>query len=87
MPTGLTITPAGSTRFNVGWTDNSVNELGFDLTDGVEERRVGANTTSYAWSVAPGTYKCVRVRAFNWGGVSDWFPNTSPYYVCASTPG
>jgi hypothetical protein len=71
----------------LNWGDNSSNETGFQINNGVVSRDVGANSTTYTWSgLAPGTYMCFKVRAYNNAGDSAWDPNVSPWYVCATTP-
>jgi serine/threonine-protein kinase len=66
------------------WHDNSNNEDGFVVSDNVEDRFVPPNTTVYRWTgLAPQSYKCLHVRAYNSGGSSQW---TAPY-ACISTPG
>lgn len=85
-PSGLRVKATANNTFLLTWRDNSSNESGFEITDGISFRRVGANDTADVWHVTPGTYKCFRVRAFNSAGGSAWEPSTSPYYRCATTP-
>ena len=53
------------------WTDNSNNETGFEVNNGVSSVQAGANATSYTWSgLTPGTYMCFHVRSYNAAGAS-----------------
>jgi Cutinase/Fibronectin type III domain len=86
-PSGLTVTAAGPHDIKLNWRDNSGNETGFEISNGVVSRNVGANSTAYTWSgLAPGTYMCFRVRAHNSAGNSAWEPGVSPWYRCTTTP-
>jgi hypothetical protein len=85
-PSGVRVTATANNTFRVTWRDNSSNETGFEITDGISYRQVGANGTADVWNVTPGTYKCFRVKAFNSAGSSEWKPSKSPYYRCATTP-
>jgi hypothetical protein len=87
-PTNLAATPLDSTSILLTWTDNSDNESGFQINNGVKSQKVEANITSYTWGgLAPNTYMCFRIRANNSAGSSSWDPSVSPYYVCTTTPG
>lgn len=86
-PSGLKAVPSGPRAIRLTWVDNSNNETGFMVTNGVDSRTVQANRTTFVWTgLAPGTYMCFRVSAFNPLASSDWFPSTPPYYVCTTTP-
>lgn len=86
-PSGLEVAPAGPHQIRLTWVDNSNNETGFMITNGTDNRTVPANRTTFIWKgLAPGTYMCFRISAFNPLASSDWFPSTPPYYVCTSTP-
>jgi len=85
-PSNLTVQPVGPRLIRLDWQDNSTNENGFEIHNGDVTRTVGPNTTSYLWPVNPGTYMCVRVRAVNDAGSSDWEPGVSPWYRCTTTP-
>jgi hypothetical protein len=86
-PTNLAATSLDSTSILLTWTDNSGNESGFEINNGVTSQKVTANNTSYTWGgLAPNTYMCFRIRAYNSTGSSSWDPNVSPYYVCTTTP-
>lgn len=68
------------------WKDNSQNESGFEIHNGNESRRVGAQTTFYRWGdMTPGQYMCFRIRAYNDAGSSAWEPNVEPWYRCGTT--
>ncbi|WP_432832046.1 protein kinase domain-containing protein [Dactylosporangium sp. CA-092794] len=86
-PTNLTATPAGPTAIRLQWTDNSANETGFTVINGSTSRTVGANTTAYTWDgLAPNTYMCFKVRAYNAAGVSPYYPAAQQDWVCLTTP-
>jgi hypothetical protein len=86
-PTNLTVTPTAPSAVRLTWTDNSSNESGFEINNGVTSRLVKANRISYTWgSLKPNTYMCFHIRAYNSAGDSSWDPNVSPYYVCTTTP-
>jgi hypothetical protein len=56
----------------VAWTDDS-SQTGFEVTDGVTTVELGPDIRTFSWTgLAPDTYKCSRVRAYNAGGYSDW---------------
>jgi hypothetical protein len=85
-PTNLAATPAGTSGIRLTWRDNSSNESGFEISNGVSSKTLGANSTSYTWGgLAPGTYMCFRIRAYNSAGNSSWDPNVPPWYVCTTT--
>ena len=88
-PSGLTATPASGTQVNLSWTDNSNNEIAFEV-----ERKTGAggtytfvvgtgvNVTSVADSgLTPNITYFYRVRAINLGGNSAYSAEVS-----ATTP-
>ena len=86
-PSNLTVTPVGPHDIRLNWHDNSGNETGFEINNGVTSKNVGPNSTAYTWGgLAPDTYMCFRIRAFNSAGDSAWDPDVSPYYVCTTTP-
>lgn len=86
-PSSLSAKAASSTQIILGWSDNSVNETGFEI-----DRKIGncsspnawtqvaakpANTVSHTISgLAPNTDYSFRIRAYNTGG-------NSPYSNCA----
>jgi hypothetical protein len=86
-PSNLTVKAASPYSIRLNWRDNSSNETGFEIDNGVASRRVAANRTTYTWGqLLPATYMCFRVRAYNRAGHSAWDPGVSPWYVCTSTP-
>ena len=86
-PSNLTVTAADPHDIRLDWQDNSGNETGFEINNGVVSRNAGPDTTSYTWgALAPGTYMCFKIRAYNSAGDSAWEPNVSPWYRCTTTP-
>ncbi|GIH07673.1 hypothetical protein Rhe02_57400 [Rhizocola hellebori] len=86
-PANLTATAVNSGTIRLQWTDGSADEDGFTVINGVTSRNVGANTTTYDWDgLAPGTYMCFKVRAYNSSGVSAYNPAAEPEWVCLTTP-
>jgi len=83
-PSNLRATAIDATHIRLDWSDNSNNESGFTINNGVADvATVGANTTSYTvGGLAPGSYSCYHVRAFNNYGTSAWTPG----WACATTP-
>jgi serine/threonine protein kinase len=88
-PSNLAVTPVSSTTIHLSWRDNSGGQAQFEINNGDTSVDVGTGTTSYDWGgLAPGTYMCFKIRAYDGtGDVSGYVPSTSPYYVCATTPG
>jgi serine/threonine protein kinase len=86
-PTNLTATPVGPTSIRLQWTDNANDESGFTVFNSLMSRNVGANATSSNWDgLAPGTYMCFKVRAYNSSGVSAYSPTAPQDWVCTTTP-
>jgi eukaryotic-like serine/threonine-protein kinase len=86
-PSGLTVTAVDPNDIQLSWQDNSSNETGFEISNGVTSKEAGAGSTTYTWgSLAPGTYMCFKIRAYNSAGDSAWDPNASPWYQCTTTP-
>jgi hypothetical protein len=86
-PSNLTATAVDPHDIRLNWHDNSSNETGFEINNGVVSKNAGANSTTYTWGgLAPGTYMCFKIRAYNSAGDSAWDPNVSPWYVCTTTP-
>lgn len=86
-PSNLTATPVDPYGIRLDWIDNSSSEVGFEITDAVTSVLLPINTESYVWGgLEPGTYKCFKIRAYNFTSNSDWEPPYSPYYVCTTTP-
>ena len=72
-PSNLTVTPVDPNNIRLNWRDNSNNEAGFEVNNGNVSKTIGANTTTYTWGgLAPGTYMCFHVRAYNSAGNSAW---------------
>jgi hypothetical protein len=87
-PSKLRVMAVNSSTIRLRWQDNSNNESGFEVNNGVTGRYAGANSTTYNWGgLAPNTYMCFKVRAFNSAGNSPYVPRKHPYYKCATTPG
>lgn len=81
-PSNLQATPISSSQIQLDWQDNSSNETGFTIYDGITMTNVEANTISYtAGDLEPGSYHCFHVRAFNDHGNSDWSD-----WACTTTP-
>lgn len=81
-PSNVQATPTDSTHIRLAWKDNSNNETGFYISDGVlSEATVGANTTSHTMGgLDPGSYHCYHIYAFNSYGNSAWSD-----WTCTST--
>ena len=73
-PSNLQATALNSSQIRLDWDDNSDDETGFRISDGNSiVATVGANTVSYTvQNLAPNTYRCYQVQAFNDYGDSDW---------------
>src|SRR5664280_902866 len=64
------------------WTNNASNATGLVISDNLTSVTLGAGTTSYTWSgLAPSTYKCSHVYAYNSAGNSAWSG-----WACTTTP-
>jgi serine/threonine protein kinase len=86
-PSNLTVTAIDPHDIRLDWQDGSGNETGFEINNGVNTRNAAPNSTSYIWGgLAPSTYMCFKVRAYNGAGDSAWEPNVSPWYRCTTTP-
>ena len=73
------------------WQDNSLNETGWTVTDGVTSQSFavsnGATTGSmgFVWSgMQPGQYKCLRVSPYNAYGVGVGAPAAPQYWACTT---
>ncbi len=85
-PKNLTATPIDSGTIRLRWSDDSANEEGFTIINGATSREVGANAASYDWAgLAPETYQCFKIRAFNPWGTSDYHPAAAMEWVCATS--
>jgi serine/threonine-protein kinase len=86
VPSNLTATPIGPNTIRLQWTDNSTDEDGFTIHNGITSNDVGANTTTFEWTgLLPGTHTCFKVRAYNSSGVSSYYPTAEPDWVCATS--
>ncbi|NJM14462.1 MAG: hypothetical protein HC896_02955 [Bacteroidales bacterium] len=86
-PSGLSALAIGSSLVNLTWSDNSSNELGFEVQQRLEGGiyatldTVSAGTLTYAsQGLLAATAYCYRVRAFNADGNSPWSND-----ACATT--
>ncbi|MEO3860029.1 fibronectin type III domain-containing protein [Acrocarpospora sp. B8E8] len=87
-PEDAVATATSSTRIKLTWTDTSNNETGFRVSDGDNTWTTPANKETFTYSgLAPGTYKCFSVQAYNAAGESAWAPAAPPYWTCTTTPG
>ncbi|MBW3625278.1 MAG: S8 family serine peptidase [Armatimonadetes bacterium] len=71
-PTGLTATPAANDQVHLAWTDNSTDELGFEIegsADGLNWAQAGVTAASTAHftvsELRPDTLYSFRVRAYH----------------------
>jgi serine/threonine-protein kinase len=80
-PSNLQVSAPSQTSIWLGWQDNSNNETGFQVFDGVTTVSLAANTNTYTWSVSANTYKCSEVRSLNAAGYSSWTP-----WACITSP-
>ena len=80
-PSHLQATPIGESQIQLDWQDNSADETGFTIYDGVTMTNVASDTISYtAGGLAPESYHCFCIRAFNDYGNSAWSD-----WACATT--
>ena len=81
-PTSIAATALDSSQIQVTWAESS-SQTGFYVYDGVSFVRIdNASARSYVWTgLAPGTYKCTFVLAFNAYGNSSWSDQ-----ACVTTP-
>ncbi len=85
-PSSLKATPVSANTIRLEWADNSANESGFTILNGAASHNVGANATTYNWDgLAPDSYVCFKVRAFNAAGSSAYAPAAQGNWVCATT--
>jgi len=55
-PSYLTATPVDENDIQLTWQDNSTDETGFEINNGVTSNYAGAGSTSYTWGdLSPGT--------------------------------
>lgn len=68
-PVNLRISAPSPTEILVEWEAGSSNASGFRVEDGPSIQKLGPSARSYRYTgLAPGTYKCVSVIAFNAAG-------------------
>ena len=81
-PSHLQATAISWSQIRLDWQDNSSDETGFTIYDGATwVANVEANTTSYtAGGLAPESYYCFHIYAFNDYGNSPWSD-----WACATT--
>ena len=81
-PNNLRAEVLSSTQIRLDWSDNSNNETGFAIYDGsIFVANAAANSTSYTvGGLAPGSYHCHHIYAFNSYGDSAWSD-----WACATT--
>jgi hypothetical protein len=80
-PTRQSAAALNASQIRVGWVDNSGNETGFQIYDGVGFFSVGPNATTFTrGGLASRTYMCFAIRSFNAAGYSAWTP-----YACTTT--
>ncbi len=80
-PGDLQATPISFSQIRLDWQDNSSDETGFTIYDGITMTNIEANTISYTvGGLAPASYHCFRIRAFNDHGNSNWSD-----WACATT--
>jgi fibronectin type III domain protein len=81
-PVNITAVATSTSTIRVMWADTSSNENGFHLTNGVSTVNIAPNNSVYYWGgLAPGTYMCFRIAAYNLAGTSAYTP-----WACATTP-
>jgi PKD repeat protein len=84
QPSDLRATVISGSEIRLDWQDNSDNETGFTIYDGIGYTDIPSNTTAYTdTGLAPGSYHCYLVRAFNEHGAPDWKDVTG--WACATT--
>lgn len=80
-PSNPTAVAISSSSIRITWQDNSNNETGFEVNNCCVSQYVGTNATSFTWGgLAPNTWTCFHVRAYNSAGSSAWTG-----YACTST--
>lgn len=86
-PSGVQVTALSPSEIRVTWIDNANNELGFTVDEGSTSFRVAADTTSLTHSgLAPASYHCYSVSAFNDYGASAWTEWTCTETLPAPVP-
>ncbi|HEX3958963.1 MAG TPA: protein kinase [Trebonia sp.] len=86
-PSNVTVTAIDPHDIKLNWQDNSGDDTGIEINNGVVSRDTGPDSTSYTWGgLASGTYMCFKIRTYNGVGDSPWEPDVSPWYRCTTTP-
>ena len=80
-PTNPAVVASRPDNIHLTWTDTSNGVASFLVTNGNSIVSVPAGSTSYDWTVSPGTYQCEAVLAAQGSGYSPWSP-----WACATTP-
>lgn len=85
-PSNLIAKPGDPTSIELSWS-GSGDASGFEINNGETSRSAPGNAKRYVWTgLHAGEYMCFKIRAISDGGQSAWTPQSSPYYVCATTP-
>jgi PKD repeat protein len=88
-PSNLEATVLSWHEIRLDWRDNSSEETGFSITDGVAWADVVSNTIAYTFTgLLPESYHCYLVRAFNEFGESGWNDDDgdgNPDFACTTT--
>jgi hypothetical protein len=86
-PSNLAVTAVDPHDIRLNWQYNPGDQTGFEINNGVVSKYTGPDSRTYTWGgLAPGTYMCFKIRAYNSAGDSAWDPDASPWYVCTTTP-
>jgi hypothetical protein len=74
VPGNFSVRPLNSTEFYMSWIDESDNETGFVISDGVNTvANLTANSSFHIeGGYDPETYSCFRIQAYNSYGTSTW---------------
>jgi hypothetical protein len=71
-PGNPTVVALSSSEIRITWTEDS-NQTGFLVSNFLENVEVGPDVRSYTWTgLAPDSWSCYKVQAFNAAGYSDW---------------
>jgi hypothetical protein len=85
-PGNATAAALSVSQIRLRWIDNANSETGYRVTDGRTTWTMGANSTSFTLSgLSAGTYKCLRVQAYNSFGGSAWAPPPPANGACTTT--
>jgi CHAP domain len=89
-PTNVVATPYSTSAIKISFTNQANNETGFYVNNGVTTATVSAPSmptqgqgTAILWTgLAPGTYMCFKVAAYNQWGSSAYVPSS---WTCATS--